>query len=48
MDEDLAPQVLTMVVSDKTAGGACGLLRRRGQTGGCFGLASLGTFLNFK
>ena len=47
-DEDLAPQVLAMVVSEKTARGAHGLLRRRGQTGGCFGLAPLGTSLKFK
>ena len=29
-DEDLAPRVLAMVVSEKTVEGACGLLRRRG------------------
>ena len=47
-DEDLAPRVLAMVVSAKTTGGARGLLRRRRQTGGCSGLAPLGTFLKFK
>ena len=47
-DEDLAPQVLAMVLSEKTAGSARGLLRRRRQVGGCFGLAHIGTFLKFK
>ena len=47
-DEDLAPRVLAMVVLENTAEGAHGLLRRRGQAGGCFGLAPLGTFLKFK
>ena len=47
-DEDLAPRVLTMVVSAKTAEGARSLLRRRRQTGGCSGLAPLGSFLKFK
>ena len=47
-DEDLAPRVLAMAVSEKTVGGARGLLRRRRQTGGCSGLAHLGTFLKFK
>ena len=47
-DEDLAPRVLAMAVSEKMAKGARGLLRRRRQTGGCFGLAPLGTFLKFK
>ena len=47
-DEDLAPRVLAMAVSAKTAGDARGLLRRRRQTGGCFGLALLDTFLKFK
>ena len=47
-DEDLAPRVLAMVVSAKTAGGARDLLRWRRQTGGCSGLAPLGTFLKFK
>ena len=47
-DEDLAPRVLAMAVSEKTVGGACGLLKRRRQTGGCSGLAPLGTVLKFK
>ena len=47
-DEDLAPLVLAMAVSAKTAEGARSLLRRRRQTGGCSGLAPLGTFLKFK
>ena len=47
-DEDLAPLVLAMVVSVKTTGGARDLLRWRRQTGGCSGLAPLGTFLKFK
>ena len=47
-DKDFTPRVLAMVVSAKTAGDARGLLRRRRQTGGCFGLAPLGTFLKFK
>ena len=32
---------LAMVVSEKTARGARSLLRQRGQTGGCSGLAHL-------
>ena len=47
-DEDLAPRVLAMAVLEKMAKGARGLLRRRRQTGGCSGLAPLGTFLKFK
>ena len=47
-DEDIVPHVLAMVVSAKTAGGARDLLRWRRQTGGCSGLAPLGTFLKFK
>ena len=47
-DKDLAPQVLAMAVSVKTVEGARGLLRWRRQTGGCSGLAHLGTFLKFK
>ena len=47
-DEELASRVLAMVVSAKTTGGARSLLRRRRQTGGCSGLAPLGTFLKFK
>ena len=47
-DEDLAPRVLAMVVSAKTAKDARGLLRLRRQTRGCSGLAPLGTFLKFK
>ena len=29
-DEDLAPQVLAMVISEKVAGGACGLAQVEG------------------
>ena len=47
-DEDLAPLVLAMAVLAKTAEGARSLLRRRRQTGGCSGLAPLGSFLKFK
>ena len=47
-DEDLAPRVLAMVVSAKTTRDARDLLRKRRQTGGCSGLAPLGTFLKFK
>ena len=47
-EEDLAHQVLTMVVSVKRARDARGLLKRRRQIGGCSGLAPLGTFLKFK
>ena len=47
-DEDFAPRVLAMAVSAKTTGGVRGLLRRRRQMGGCFGVAPLGTFLKFK
>ena len=47
-NEDLAPRVLAIEVLEKTVGGAHGLLRRRRQTGGCSGLAPLGTFLKFK
>ena len=47
-DEDLAPRVLAMAVSAKTVGDERDLLRQRRQTGGCSGLAPLGTFLKFK
>ena len=47
-DEDLDPRVLAMAVSEKMAKGSRGLLRRRRQTGGCSGLAPLGSFLKFK
>ena len=33
-DEDLAPRVLAMADSEKTAEGACGLLRRSGGVDG--------------
>ena len=47
-DEDFDPHVLAMAVSAKTTGDTRDLLRWRRQTGGCFGLAPLGTFLKFK
>ena len=47
-NEDLAPRVLAIEVLEKTVGGVRGLLGRRRQTGGCSGLAPLGTFLKFK
>ena len=41
-DEDLAPRVLAMAVSEKAAGGARGLAQvEGGQMGGCSGLAPL-------
>ena len=40
-DEDLAPRVLAMAISEKVAGGACGLGSDGGQTEGCSGLAPL-------
>ena len=46
-DEDLAPRVLAMAVSAKTAGDARGLFRQKRQMGGCSGLAPIGTFLKF-
>ena len=47
-DEDFATRILAMAVLAKTVRDAHGLLRQRRQTGGCFGLAPLGTFLKFK
>ena len=40
-DEDLAPRVLAMAISEKVAGGAWGLSSDGGQTEGCSGLAPL-------
>ena len=49
-DEDLAPRVLTMVVSAKTAEGARGLAQAegRGRREGALAWLLFGTFLKFK